>query len=547
MLLTVLALLWAGPATAIQVSGAGVSPNPFSPNGDGINDTATVSFTLDDTADVVVLDISGAPRTAQNSRTLSLVGPVGPGQVRIAWDGRNSLGSYVPEGTYSMLLQARRGAALSEVVPLQVRLDLSAPQIVQVDIQPNPLAPLGGGGSGAATIRFGLTQFDTSSSGGDQVLVWIGRLPGPGRELDDTLAVQMDTLRTLATTDTTFFVATWAPDTSSFDGVHTVHIEALDRAGNRSGGGLWSIDLAWNGPALAYLNLPAAKPGFTDHRTFLNAFPDSIRGTATDRHGVDSVTVRYAGGNWITAILDRSSPGGYWAVPFPDASSPLHVEGQPFTFEIAAYGSLGPGYVTRDDRALVVDTTAPGPVRLVNPIPSSVRSARLLLSGTCSGADSMITTFTAAGASPVTSTRIIPAAGVFHDSLTLAVGRNTITLQGKDRAGNFSPLLADTVGYLVGVGISAPEVFHAGDSFVAQLSRPGAAVEVRIYRPAGGFVRRLTSTQAIDALGQIFEMPWDLFNENSVLVGRGPYVAVFKVQYADGTSEVRRIAVVAMP
>lgn len=88
------------------LSGITISPNPFSPNGDGLYDETNISFYLSGEATVTVeiYDISGRRQTIltetfpyagtdQNDPTPRRV----PGLI---WDGRASSGNYVPYGVY---------------------------------------------------------------------------------------------------------------------------------------------------------------------------------------------------------------------------------------------------------------------------------------------------------------------------------------------------------------------------------------------------------------------------------------------------------------
>ena len=75
-----------------------VSPNPFTPNGDGINDAAQWTF------DVFLLtaatDIS-VTLFSLNGREIRAIGtPATAGELKIAWDGRDESGNLVPPGIY---------------------------------------------------------------------------------------------------------------------------------------------------------------------------------------------------------------------------------------------------------------------------------------------------------------------------------------------------------------------------------------------------------------------------------------------------------------
>ncbi|MBD3425208.1 MAG: hypothetical protein GF417_12295 [Candidatus Latescibacteria bacterium] len=93
-------------APAEVFSGVTFSPNPFSPNGDGVYDETSISFFLTEEATVTIeiFDIEGnrvrrlierEPYTAEDSRDNQ------PRRVTgIIWDGRNNMGGTVPFGIY---------------------------------------------------------------------------------------------------------------------------------------------------------------------------------------------------------------------------------------------------------------------------------------------------------------------------------------------------------------------------------------------------------------------------------------------------------------
>src|SRR5439155_1062527 len=123
----------------------------------------------------------------------------------------------------------------------------------------------------------------------------------------------------------------------------------------------------------------------------------------------------------------------------------------------------------------------------------------------------------------------------------------TYRLQTVDLAHNFSSFVNGSVEFTATAGMGAPQAFHAGDAFLARLDDIAESFEVRIYRPDGGLVRRLVQESSTDFSGRNFEATWDLNNEQGAPVGRGPYVCVLRAFLSDGTTQTRRLAVVAMP
>ena len=100
------------PGTALSISvplsnrviqGVQIGPNPFTPNGDGINDQATVRFALGNLnvareIGIDIFDLSGR-QVWSNSR-------LGFGQQEFTWDGRDSQGSAVSPGIYICTINA---------------------------------------------------------------------------------------------------------------------------------------------------------------------------------------------------------------------------------------------------------------------------------------------------------------------------------------------------------------------------------------------------------------------------------------------------------
>jgi flagellar hook assembly protein FlgD len=153
----------ARPATAVvrvdttppQLQSAAVDPSPFSPNGDGQDDSATVSFQPGEsgTARVTVLDDE-----EQVVRTVLAWHSVGAARKTVTWDGRvNVDGKLVdaPEGKTIVVVEMRDLAGNSDSVRRSVVVDRT---LGYPDVTPASFSPNGDGVKDAASLAFKLTR-----------------------------------------------------------------------------------------------------------------------------------------------------------------------------------------------------------------------------------------------------------------------------------------------------------------------------------------------------------------------------------------------------
>jgi sugar lactone lactonase YvrE len=127
-----------------------VSPNPFSPNGDGMNDTTQISFiNLEPAAvDLQILTANGA--IVRSLLHDQLLGVGGHTQV---WDGKNTLGQYVSQGEYFVEIIVKdaagnQGRYRQRVVALN---DTEAPETMLIVGQPHYIDTTGNTLLAAAT------------------------------------------------------------------------------------------------------------------------------------------------------------------------------------------------------------------------------------------------------------------------------------------------------------------------------------------------------------------------------------------------------------
>lgn len=123
-------------APAAEAEGPAVSvgaPEAFSPNGDGVKDTAVISVTL---ASAVVLTVE-----AQGPGGVVTVLPARfaeAGDTGIAWGGRDGAGRPLPDGTYAIVARVLDAAGDSAAAEARVRLDTTPPRIRLASVTERP-------------------------------------------------------------------------------------------------------------------------------------------------------------------------------------------------------------------------------------------------------------------------------------------------------------------------------------------------------------------------------------------------------------------------
>lgn len=127
------------------VSNFGASPDRLSPDGDGRQETTTISATFDQST---VWTINIRNSAGATVRTITGSGAT-LGQT---WDGKNSTGAAVPDGTYTIVLEASNIFGESAApVSTQVIVDTVDPSFSNLTVGPNPFNPPG------ETVAFSLS------------------------------------------------------------------------------------------------------------------------------------------------------------------------------------------------------------------------------------------------------------------------------------------------------------------------------------------------------------------------------------------------------
>jgi flagellar hook assembly protein FlgD len=181
--------------TPPKLESSGVSPDPFSPNGDGQDDATVLSYEPGESvqARLSVIDSDG-----DVVRRVTGWKSVGAAVHKIKWDGRVGSGSGVkpaPEGTATLLLEARDGAGNTGTLRRRVVVDRT---LKLTGLSRATFSPNGDGAYDDVTLSYRLTRAaDVTAtvahsgstvrtfkigdlSAGAQSVTWDGKLGGGG-------------------------------------------------------------------------------------------------------------------------------------------------------------------------------------------------------------------------------------------------------------------------------------------------------------------------------------------------------------------------------
>ncbi len=135
-----------------EIKDVQVGPNPFSPNGDSIDDFVNIQFRLTGEAPVQVLVLNSA---GQVVRTLHALAPMPATPQQLSWDGKDDADQLLPAGTYTVRLHIpAQGTQTEQVVEKTLQLAQGALTITGVSLSREQFKI----GSEAVTLRFNLSQ-----------------------------------------------------------------------------------------------------------------------------------------------------------------------------------------------------------------------------------------------------------------------------------------------------------------------------------------------------------------------------------------------------
>jgi hypothetical protein len=154
-----------------SVTGYAAAPRTISPNGDGVLDGTTASFSLPRAATNVRLDVLSS--AGQVVRSVDL-GPLGAGVQTAAWDGRLTSGAWAPAAAYLLRIAATDSFGTHPAPAVGVDLAVLAAWGVSADLtrpSASSLSPIGSGVSPAASVSATISEPVTGVSASTFTLI----------------------------------------------------------------------------------------------------------------------------------------------------------------------------------------------------------------------------------------------------------------------------------------------------------------------------------------------------------------------------------------
>lgn len=494
-----------------------------SPDGDGHADSTRVRYTLSTPAASLSLVVFEADSVTP-VRTLRAPSPQTSGGPRVLyWNGRRGDGSPVPEGAYVVTLFTHGSANPDSVKSLPVFVDVTAPSVAIVSAIPNPYAPGAPGSATSVSISFTVANASPTFPGGipDEFKSAFANPSGAA-----LTPVSLTTTPPFTGADGSYVLA-WnatAEPTVPPDGEYRVTLTVNDMAGHTANS-VYHFDVDTKAPDVKTTSLA--------ENASVRTVPDSLRGYAFDKHGVDSLTVRYAATHPYQPVASTWASGDTlrFSVPLADSFSTEGAHRVDFR-AVDVFGRATSYFLN-----FRYDASAP-PAPVLDAVATSTwKTSTYPLSGHANdGGDqgSFVRVYRNGALVDSVSTFF---GDDFEIDVPLVSGRNRLTAALRDGAMNASPPSNPvTVTFDTGAGVFAPAPFGPGDAFDVNASRTAARCTLRVFDLSGQSVIVLED----DGAKQFYSIAWNGSNGTGIDVKKGPLVAVASVDYDDGSHDVFR-------
>jgi len=277
-----LTVLIPASASAAALSGLGGVPHPFSPNGDGTYDQATIRYDLSTYSDVEVTVVDSTM-----SEVIQLWADWADSGAHVHWWDGAAGGRSVEDGVYTVIVRAHPVGEDWEESSVTVTVDTEPIDVSELSAVPNLFTPDGDGIADSTLLTVRTT--DGAATGTTRI------------EILDTDELLVRALYAGAGAGS---VSVWwngenDAAAASADGSYWVRVQTLDPAGNTAEAGL-VLDLDRDPPTVG-IDYPDTLSEFrVDDTTAV------LAGWAHDRSGISSVEIAFGDGDWIEVGITGS-------------------------------------------------------------------------------------------------------------------------------------------------------------------------------------------------------------------------------------------------
>ena len=305
-----------------------------------------------------------------------------------------------------------------------------------------------------------------------------------------------------------------------------------DQAGNRTRYNALRFCLSNHPPRLVSVATPGNADGSYRNGEVITVestwdSPDTLLSLSIDFSALDSdydstmlTTARLAGNvyRWTYRMSDTNT--------FPDGDYQV-----PFEAKDRGCGSSGLQSVR-----IRIDTE-PGTKPVLDPVPGTVRSPALTVSGLAAASVQVDIRRNQA----VVATVPVGEDGRFSADITLQVGANSLVVVGRDNAGNPSePSTAVSVTYLTGMFITIPTPFRPGGTIQVGTEKTASRLRIEFWTLGGDLASVLTD----DASRDLYTVTWDGTDGDGNRLNSGPLIALVLLDFPDGTSSTDKKAMI---
>jgi len=269
------ALLTPSAALAAALTGLGVVPDPFSPNGDGIYDRTAIRYDLSTYSDVEVTVVDSTM-----SEVVQLWADWADSGTHVHWWDGTADARAVPDGIYTVVVRAHPVGEDWEEATTTVTVDTEPIAVTELSAVPNLFTPDGDGIADSTLITVRTANGVATGTASVEIIDDGETLV---RELyagaaTDSLALWWNGLDDAAT--------------AAADGVYWVSVSTLDSAGNTAESQIL-VDLDRDPPNVG-ITYPDTLDEFrVDDTTAV------LAGWAYDRAGVGSIEISFDDADWI--------------------------------------------------------------------------------------------------------------------------------------------------------------------------------------------------------------------------------------------------------